>query len=198
MENGIWKRHAGRRLASFLAATSTFPGLSIPLPAPLPVGSMENEDTVSARFVYGFDLGDNRRCALAPPLCGGDAWVNILLLHGQALAVKNLEVEQKVPRGCEINRSGPRERGLGRMARRERGASPQARPPTFPAAPVPGILFLNLGKQSLRNFRIFPLRPELCRASHRTVFHRQDKKDLYLVLVFSATREPGSRSQREH
>ena len=198
MENGIWKRHAGRRLASFLAATSTFPGLSIPLPAPLPVGSMENEDTVSARFVYGFDLGDNRRCALAPPQCGGDGCMDIIWLHGQALAVKNLEVEQKVPRGCEINRSGPRERGLERMARRERGASPAGSPAHLPPLLLfQSILFLNLGKQSLRNFRTFPLRPELCRASHRTVFHRQDKKDLYLVLVFSATREPGSRSQRE-
>ena len=142
MEYGKGMQVGGSRLSWPPPALSrAFP---FPLPAPLPVGSMENEDTVSARFVYGFDLGDNRRCALAPPLCGGDAWVNILLLHGQALAVKNLEVEQKVPRGCEINRSGPRERGLGRMARRERGASPQARPPTFPAAPVPGILFLNL------------------------------------------------------
>ena len=85
---------------------------------------MENEDTVSARFVYGFDLGDNRRCALAPPQCGGDGCMDIIWLHGQALAVKNSKVEQKALRGREINRSGPRKRGLGRMARRERGAYP--------------------------------------------------------------------------
>jgi hypothetical protein len=63
--------------------------------------------------------------------------MNIILLHGQAVAGKNAKVEQKVLRGCEINKSGPREWGLGRMARRERGVYPQARPPAVPHYSLP-------------------------------------------------------------